>query len=87
MHPKFFFSFANLLSLPHLVIKKIKGKKPLVDYNQSHINTPNEYSNISRQRTMEKEVIEEIKRQKRKESEEKRVECVANSLPTIEKIA
>jgi hypothetical protein len=36
---------------------------------------------------MENEVIEEIKKQKRKESEEKRVKCVVNSLPTIEKIA
>jgi hypothetical protein len=35
---------------------------------------------------MEKEVIEEIRRQKRKEKEEKKVKCVANSLPTIEKI-
>jgi hypothetical protein len=46
-------SFANLLSLPHLIIKKTKGKEPLVNYNQSHVNTPNEYSNISQQKTME----------------------------------
>jgi hypothetical protein len=35
---------------------------------------------------MEKEVIEGIRRQKRKEKEEKRVKCVTNSLSTIEKI-
>jgi hypothetical protein len=84
MHPKPLY-FANLLSLPHLVIKKTKGKKPLVDYNQSHINTPNEYSNISQQKTMENEVIEEIRRQKKKEKEEKKIKCVVNSLPQLTK--
>jgi hypothetical protein len=32
-------SFANLLSLLCLLIREIRGKKPLMDYNQSHVIT------------------------------------------------
>jgi hypothetical protein len=32
-------SFANLLSLLCLLIRETRGKKPLMDYNQSHVVT------------------------------------------------
>jgi hypothetical protein len=47
--------FANLLFLPHLLARKTIGKKPFIDYNQSHVITSNEYSNILWKKTMEKE--------------------------------
>jgi hypothetical protein len=65
-------SFANLLFLSHLLARKIVGKKPLIDYNQLHVITSNEYSNILWKKVMEKEGIKKIKKQKRKEREEKK---------------
>jgi hypothetical protein len=56
----------NLLSLPHLPIRKTHGKEPLIDYNESHVVTFDEYlqllhkknygqiNNINNQRTKEK---------------------------------
>jgi hypothetical protein len=32
-------AFSNLLSLPHLPIRKTRGREPLVDYSQSHVVT------------------------------------------------
>jgi hypothetical protein len=33
----------NLLSLPHLLVRHIRGNEPLVDYYQSHVVTSIEY--------------------------------------------
>jgi len=35
----------NLLSLPYLLAKHIKDKKPLIDYSKSHIVTFDQYVN------------------------------------------
>jgi hypothetical protein len=36
----------NLLFLPHIPAKKTHGKKPLIDYNWSHIVTSDEHLQI-----------------------------------------
>jgi hypothetical protein len=35
--------FSNLLSLPHFLARKIKGREPLMHYSQSHVMTFDEY--------------------------------------------
>lgn len=67
-------SFANLLSLPHLLERKTKGKELLMDYNQSYVITSSEYSSILQQKALTKETIEVIRQQKRKEKEDKRAQ-------------
>jgi hypothetical protein len=50
----------NLLSLPYLPTRHIRGKEPLDDYFQSHVVTSIKYLNILRKKTMDKVVVEEI---------------------------
>jgi len=50
----------NLLSLACLPIRRARGKKPLAKYMQSHVVTSIEYLNILRQKTLYKEVVENI---------------------------
>jgi len=52
--------FANLLSLPHLLTRKTQGTKLLVDYNILPIVTSNVSLDIMRQKTLDKEVVEQI---------------------------
>jgi hypothetical protein len=61
----------NVMLLFDLLVRHTKGKKPLIDYFQSHVVTSFEYPNILRTKTMEKVVVEEIKVGKRKEKEDK----------------
>ncbi len=56
----------NLLSLPCLTTKQTKGEKLLVDYSQSHVVTFIKYLDILRKKTMEKENLEEIKKDEKK---------------------
>ncbi len=56
----------NLLSLSHLHTKHTKGKKPLINYFQSHIVINFEYLDILRRKTMEKVITKEIKACKEK---------------------
>ncbi len=51
----------NLLSLLHLHAMHTRGKKPLVDYSQSHVVTSTKYLNVLRKKSMDKVVIGEIK--------------------------
>ncbi len=67
-------SFASLLSLPHLLTRKTRGKEPLVDYNQSYVVTSSEYFSILQQKVLAKEVAKVIKQQKKKEKEDKRAQ-------------
>ncbi len=60
-------AFVNLLSLPHLSARKTRREKPLVNYNQSHVVTLIEYSNILRQQALDKKIAKEIRQQKWKE--------------------
>jgi hypothetical protein len=53
--------FSNLLSLPHLLARKTKGREPLMHYSQFHVVTSDEYLQIMRQKVMEKEVVKEIR--------------------------
>jgi hypothetical protein len=46
--------------------KNTKEKKPLLDYNQLHIVTSNEYLEILQQKTLDKEATKIIKEQKEK---------------------
>jgi len=45
----------NLLFLPHLPIRKTHEKEPLVDYNQSHVVTFDEYVQLLHKKTMDRE--------------------------------
>ncbi len=38
--------FHNLLSLPHLFARRTNGRKPLIDYFQSHVVTSEKYLRI-----------------------------------------
>jgi hypothetical protein len=49
-------SLANLLSLSHVLAKKINEKNPLVDCNQSFVVTSNEYSRFYHKKLWIKEV-------------------------------
>jgi hypothetical protein len=40
----------SLLSLPHLHVKRIDGRKPSVNYSQSHVVTSKKYLRIMRQK-------------------------------------
>jgi hypothetical protein len=63
----------NLFSLPCLSIKQTKGKNTLVDYSQSHVITSNQPLNIMWKKTMDKVVVDEIKEDRWKEREEKKL--------------
>ncbi len=64
--------------------KKTQGKWPLVDYNQLHVVTFNEYLKIMWQITMDKETTKMIRKDKRKEREEKRARQVVLTLKVID---
>jgi hypothetical protein len=66
----------NLFSLPHLLAIHTKGKEPLIDYSQYHIVTSNQYLNIMRKKAMDKATTREIKEDRQKEREEKRLKIV-----------
>jgi hypothetical protein len=51
----------KLMLLLDLLVKHTKGKKPLIDYSQSHVMISSEYLNILRRKTMEKAIVEEIR--------------------------
>jgi hypothetical protein len=64
-----------LLSLLHLCAKRTNGREPLINYSQSHVVTSNEYLRIMQQQAMDKEVVEYIRENKRKEQQEKHLQC------------
>jgi hypothetical protein len=47
----------NLLSLPQLIAKQSKGKKPMVDYSKSHVIFY-QYIDILQKKAMDKTTIE-----------------------------
>ncbi len=51
----------NLFSLLHLLVRKIKGKKPLVYHFQSHVVTSEEYLSRLWPKGLEKEVAQIIR--------------------------
>jgi len=63
--------------LPHLPIRRTKGKKPLIDYFQSHVVINFEYLDILKRKVMKKATIEEIGVGKRKDKEDMQVKQVA----------
>jgi hypothetical protein len=63
----------NLLLLPRLLAKHIKGKKPLVDYSQSHVMISSTYLDMLKRKIMENVIVEEIKEGKQKEKEENQI--------------
>jgi len=60
----------NLLSLPQLIAKQTKGKKPLVDYSKSHVIFY-QYIDILQKKAMAKTTIEDIREVRQKEKKEK----------------
>jgi hypothetical protein len=75
----------GLLSLPHLPTRRTSGKKPLVDYSQSHVVTLEEYLMIMRQKATHREAVEHhIKENIRKE---KQVRKTLTMLTAVEKLA
>ncbi len=67
--------FHGLLSLPHLLTIRTHGIKPLVDYFQSHIMISKKYLRIMRQKAMDREVAKQIRKNRRKERQEKHLQC------------
>jgi hypothetical protein len=53
--------FQNLLSLLHLLTRHTKGKKPLIDYSQSHLMTSITYLNILKEKIIDKVVVKETR--------------------------
>ncbi len=51
----------NLFSLLHLLVRNIKGRKPLVYHSQSHVVTSEEYFSRLRPKGLEKEITQTIK--------------------------
>jgi hypothetical protein len=71
--------------LPHLPTRRTSGKKPLVDYSQSHVVTLEEYLMIMRQKATHREAVEHhIKENIRKE---KQVRKTLTMLTAVEKLA
>jgi len=60
-----------MFSLLCLFTIQILRRKPLVDYSQSHVVTSNQYLDIMWKKAMDKTIVEEIRRGKRKEKKEK----------------
>jgi hypothetical protein len=50
----------NLLLLPHLLAKQMKGKEPLFDYKMSHVVSFEKYLNIMQSKSMAKAITNEI---------------------------
>ncbi len=61
----------NLLALPDLPTRHTKGKKPPINYSQSHIVINSKYLDIQNRKAMENVVGKEIKEGKSKEKEDK----------------
>jgi hypothetical protein len=61
----------NLLSLPQLIAKQTKGKKPLVNYFKSHVIFY-QYIDILQKKAMDKTTIEEIGDVRQKEKNPKK---------------
>jgi len=55
-----------------------------VDYNQSHVVTFNEYLKIMQQITMDRDTTKMVRKNKRKEREEKRARQVVLTLKVID---
>ncbi len=64
------FCLKNLLSLPKLHVRKTHRKRPLVDYNQCHVVTSDEYLQIMHKITMDRDILKITKEQRRREKEE-----------------
>jgi len=71
--------------LPHLLARKTRGKKSLVDYSQSYVVTSSEYFKILQQKALKREASKAIKQQKRKEKEDKKAQQVVDSLIMAER--
>jgi hypothetical protein len=60
----------NLLSLPQLIAKQTKVKKPLVDYSKSHVIFY-KYIDIVQKKAMDKTTIKDIRQVRQKEKKKK----------------
>jgi hypothetical protein len=60
----------NILLLPHLLAKQTKGKKPLINYSQSHVVTFKKYLAILKKKTMDKATTDEARETKRKQKKD-----------------
>ncbi len=66
-------SMHNFFPLPHLPTIHTKGKEPLIYYPQYHVITFNQYLNIMQKKAMDKVTTKEIKKDKQKEREKKKL--------------
>jgi len=73
--------FANILFLLHLFVKKTIGKIPFIDYNQSHIITSNEYSNILWKKSWKKRLLKKLKSERRRRGKRKKLNVLLIPLP------
>ncbi len=63
---------------------KRKGKKPLVDYSQSHVVTYDEYLNIMWKKATDKAITKEISADKWKEREEEKLKTIVDMGSTMD---
>jgi hypothetical protein len=78
----------NLLSLlPHLLARRTNGRKPLIDYSQSHVVTLKYYLTIMWQMAMNREAIKLIRETRRKEKQDKQAKNATTSMTTAEWVA
>jgi hypothetical protein len=47
-----------------LPTRKRHGKKPIMDYSNSHVVTSNQYLVVSKQKALEKKIVDKIKKEK-----------------------
>ncbi len=74
-------SFANLLFLLHLFARKTIGKIPFIDYNQSHVITFNEYSNILWKKSWRKKLLKKLKNERGRRGKRKKLNVLPIPLP------
>ncbi len=74
----------QLLLLPHLLAKQIRGEEPLMDYLQFHVMNNVEYLAVIRKKAMEKVGVEAFKETCCKEKEANKVREFATYFITNE---
>ncbi len=52
----------DLLSLPRLPTRRKNDKEPLVDYSNSHVVALDQYMTVLRHKTLEKKIVDKIKK-------------------------
>ncbi len=79
--------YHGLLSLPDMLVRRTNGKEPLANYSQSYVVTSEKYLKIMRQKAMDREDVDYIWENRRKENQANKQEKRLIMLTTFEKLA